>query len=573
MTTTTSKKTKNLQEKLNQLRREAEEKRANQIAEKLNLPYLDLKITPIESESLGLIKEEKAKKAKAAIIKKKGKQLWLASQDPSNPLVKEILEELKKAGYQINLLVASESGLKKAWTGYEELAKKPAKEITGKVEIAGEVLEKLKKEIKSLDDIKKQIEKTPISQASTIVEILLAGGLQTNASDVHLETETDKTNLRYRIDGLLQDVVFLSPKIYHFVLNRLKLLAGMKLNVHDTAQDGRFTIAIDKTDMEIRVSCIPSAYGENIVMRILNPKAIALGLEDLGLRPDILEIIQKEIQKPNGILITTGPTGSGKTTLLYAFIKKVNKPEVKIITLEDPIEYHLEGITQTQVEAKKDYASAKNLQIETESGYTFAKGLRAILRQDPDVILIGEIRDEETARIAVQAALTGHLVFSTLHTNDAAGAIPRFFDIGVAASNLASALNLIMAQRLIRKVCQKCRQAVSPSEAQLSEIKKTLTGLPKQVKRPTLDKKLKIYQAKGCSQCNQTGYQGRIGIFEMISINEEMEKLISASANHLQILKKAREQGMVSFYQDALLKALEGITTLEEVERVIGSQE
>ncbi len=557
--TETNSKSKNLQEKLTQLRKQAEEKRAQQIAEKLNLPYINLKITPVETTALGLVEEEKAKKAKLAVIKKMGKQVWLASQDPSNVLFKEILEELKKAGYQINLLVATGSGLEKAWAGYQELAKEPTKKITGQVDIAGESLEKLKREIKNLDDIKKQVEGIPVGQASTVVEIILAGSLQTNASDLHLETEAEKINLRYRIDGLLQDVVFLSAQTYHFVLNRLKLLAGMKLNVHDKAQDGRFTISVDKTDMEIRVSCIPSAYGENIVMRVLNPKAIGLNLEDLGLRPDVLEIIQKEIQRPNGMLVTTGPTGSGKTTLLYALLKKVNQPTIKIITMEDPVEYHLEGITQTQVEAAK--------------GYTFARGLRAILRQDPDVILIGEIRDRETAEIAVQSALTGHLVFSTLHTNDAAGAIPRFLDIGVKAANLASALNLIMAQRLVRKVCQKCRQAVFPSEKQLSQIKKALTGLPQQIKQPTLNKELKIYQAQGCPECNQTGYKGRIGIFETISINEEIKKLISASATHLQILEKSREQGLVSFYQDALLKVLEGITTLEEVKRVVGSQE
>ena len=552
-----SPKTKALQEKLTELQKQAEEKRAKQIADQLNLPYLDLKITPIESKAVALVKEEKAKKAKIAVIQKKGKQLWLASQNPNNTLTKEILDQLKKDGYQINLLVVSASGLKKAWAAYQEIAKEPTKKITGQVEISGEALEKLKKEIKSLEDIKKQIEVTPTNQASAIVEILLAGSLQTNASDLHLETEVDKTNLRYRIDGILQNVVFLSTKTYSFVLNRLKLLAGMKLNIRDIAQDGRFTIAVDKTDMEIRVSCIPSAYGENIVMRVLNPKAIGLNLEDLGLRPDIFQVIQKEIQKPNGMLITTGPTGSGKTTLLYSFIKKINKPAVKIITMEDPIEYHLKGITQTQVEKEK--------------GYTFAEGLRAILRQDPDVILVGEIRDKETAQIAVQSALTGHLVFSTLHTNNAAGAIPRFLDIGVEGTNLASALNLIMAQRLVRKICQKCRQAISPSEKQLAQIKKALSGLSNQVKHPPLDKKLKIYQAKGCSQCNQTGYQGRIGIFEMILINKEMEELISSSATHLQILEKARQQGMVSFYQDALLKVLDGTTTLEEIERVIGN--
>jgi len=558
--TTFNSKSKNeaLTEKLAELRRESEEKKAKRTADKLNLSYLDLKITPLETEALGLIKEERAKKAKVAVIKKQDKKIWLVAQEPDNQLTKETIEELEKAGYQINLIVVSAASLAKVWAGYQELAQ-PTKEITGKMEIASQFLEKLKKEIKNLADIKEQIEKTPISQASTIVEIILAGGLQINASDVHLESEADKTNLRYRIDGLLQDVVFLSPEIYHFVLNRLKLLAGLKLNVHDVAQDGRFTISLGKTDIEIRTSCLPSAYGENIVMRILNPEAIALGLEDLGLRPDLLTIIQKEIKKPNGMIITTGPTGSGKTTLLYAFVKKVNKPEVKIITLEDPIEYHLEGISQTQVEKEK--------------GYTFAKGLRAILRQDPDVILVGEIRDWETAQIAIQAALTGHLVFSTLHTNDAAGAIPRFLDLGLQVSNLATALNLVIAQRLVRKICPKCRQAVSPSANQLSQIKKALVGLPKQIKHRELDKKLKIYKAKGCSQCNQTGYQGRIGIFEIILIDQTMEKIMKPEVSHVQILEKARQQGLVGFRQDALLKVLEGVTTLEEVERVVGSQE
>lgn len=552
-----SPKTKALQEKLTQLKKQAEEKRAKQIADKLKLPYLDLKITPIESEAVALIREEKAKKAKLAVIRKKDKQLWLASQNPEDILAKEILDELKKAGYQINLFITPASGLERVWLIYQELAARPTEKITGKIKTESKLLEKLKKEIKNLDDIKKQIEKIPENQASTIVEILLAGSLQTNTSDIHLETQIDKTNLRYRIDGLLHDVVFLSPKTYSFVLNKLKLLAGMKLNIHDIAQDGRFTISIDKISIEIRVSCIPSAYGENIVMRILNPETIGLDLKDLGFRADFLQVVEKEIQRPNGMIITTGPTGSGKTTLLYAFIKKVNKPELKIITLEDPIEYHLKGIIQTQVEVKR--------------GYTFAKGLRAVLRQDPDVILVGEIRDKKTAQIAVRAALTGHLVFSTFHTNDAAGAIPRFFDIGVTGPNLASALNLVIAQRLIRRICQKCRQAIPISEAQLSQIKKALDGLPEQVKHPPLNKELKVYQAKGCSQCNQTGYRGRIGVFEMILINEEMEKLISSSANHMQILEKARQQGMVSSYQDALLKVIEGMTTLEEVKRVFGS--
>ncbi len=549
-------KSKALEEKLSSLKRQEEEKKAKQLAGQLNLPYLDLKITPIEQKALPLVLEKKARNAKMAVIQKKSKQLWAAAKDPENPLVKKILKELEKEGYQINLFVSSESGLERAWQAYQDIPKKEVRKITGQVDIEGESLKNLKKEINNLDDIKKKIEETPTDQISKVVEILLAGSLETKASDIHLETEQEKAIIRYRIDGILQDAAFLSSKSYSYILNRIKLLSGMKLNVADIAQGGRFTIGLDKTDIEIRVSAIPSAYGENIVMRILDPGAINLELEDLGLRQDILDVVYKEIQKPNGMIITTGPTGSGKTTLLYSFIRKVNKPESKIITLEDPIEYHLEGITQTQTDEKK--------------GYTFAKGLRAILRQDPDIILVGEIRDEETATIAVQAALTGHLVFSTLHTNDAAGAIPRFLDIGVDASNLASALNLIIAQRLVRRICKKCAKKKTTSGKELDQIKKSLKGIPPSIKHPTLNNKLKIYQAVGCQECNNTGYKSRIGIFEIIVINQEMEKLISSSPDHFQIIKKTKEGKMVSFTQDALLKALDGLTTIEEIERIVG---
>jgi type IV pilus assembly protein PilB len=539
-----------LEEKLAELKKKEKEDQAKQKAEKFNLPYLDLKFVPIETEALPLIKEIDSKKWKMAAIKKKGKQIWLVALNPDKAETKKAIKDLEKKGYKINLFVCSESSLEKAWAAYRRIPQEEEKKITGIVEIGGEFLEKTLKKIKTLADIKQEIERLDNSQTSAIVEILLAGGLQTDASDIHLETTEDKTEIRYRIDGILQDAAFLSPKTYILILNRIKLLAGMKLNVRNQAQDGRFTVSIDGAEIEVRVSVIPSSYGENIVMRILNPKSINLKLEDLGMRPDLLQILEKEIQKPNGMLITTGPTGSGKTTLLYAIIRKVNTPEVKIITLEDPVEYHLEGITQTQVEASR--------------GYTFAKGLRAILRQDPDMILVGEIRDNETAAIAVQSALTGHLVFSTLHTNDAAGAIPRFLDIGVNASNLSAALNLIIAQRLVRRLCDKCKKETQLSPTELSKIKKEIDGLPDSIKKPD---KFTIYQATGCPQCNQTGYKGRIGIFELILVNEEMEKLINGSPGHLEIIGQAKKQGMVNLYQDGLLKVVEGMTTLEELKR------
>lgn len=539
-----------LEEKLSELKKQEKENQAKQKAEKFNVPYIDLKFIPIETDALSLLKENDAKKQKMAVIKKRGKQIWLVVLEPEKSETKKIIKDLEKEGYKINLFVCSETGLEKTGAAYKQIPKEEEKKITGVVEIGGEFLEKTLKKIKELADIKRELEQLDNSQTSTIVEILLAGGLQTDASDIHLEAAESQAEIRYRIDGVLQNAAFLSPKTYGFILNRIKLLAEMKLNIRSQAQDGRFTISMNNSEIEVRVSVIPSSYGENIVMRILNPKAINLKLEDLGMRPDLLRILEKEIQKSNGMLITTGPTGSGKTTLLYAIIKKVNSPEVKIITLEDPVEYHLEGITQTQTDASRDY--------------TFAKGLRAILRQDPDMILVGEIRDNETAAIAVQAALTGHLVFSTLHTNDAAGAIPRFLDIGVNGSNLSAALNLIIAQRLVRRLCDKCKKEAKLPEKELNKIKKEIEKLPDSIKKPD---KLAIYQAVGCPHCNQTGYKGRLGIFELILVNEEMEKLINGSPGHLEIIEQARKQGMVNLYQDGLLKAVEGITSLEELEK------
>ncbi len=527
-----------LQEKLTELRVKGEKGRAKSLAKKLGLPFLDLKIVPIQLMAIALVPEEEARKAKLAVIQKNVKKIVVAVHDPNTPDAKKILDNFKKEGYGVKLFISSLHGLKKAWAVYKRVPKKPEKDITGQIEIGKELLNKLRKEIKNTEDIKKKVEKA--TQTTAIVEILLAGSLPTNASDIHLETTKENVNIRYRIDGMLQDVVFLSLKSYNYVLNRLKLLSGLKLNVRDKAQDGRFTIVIDNADVEVRVSCIPSANGENIVMRILNPKAINLGLKDLGLKEEHLKTIQKEIKKPKGMIITTGPTGSGKTTLLYSLIKTVNKPEVKIITLEDPIEYHLKGITQTQVDTERDY--------------TFANGLKSILRQDPDIVLVGEIRDKETAEISIQAALTGHLVLSTLHTNDAAGAVPRFLDIGINPSSLGSALDTIIAQRLIRKLCPKCKKSVPLPE----KIKKAL----KNVEYPS-----KIYEAKGCKEC-ANGYKGRIGIFEMILVDEEMEKLIGTAPSHIEIVEKTK--GMMTFYQDGLLKVLEGITSLEEIERVVG---
>lgn len=426
--------------------------------------------------------------------------------------------------------------------------------ITGEVKISPDIIAEVQKKVKNISDFQKKIKEFLTRPVTEFLEIILAGGINLAASDIHIEPEEERAKLRVRIDGILEDVIVFDFKIYQTLLSRIKLLSGIKLNITDRAQDGRFSILINKTAIEIRVSALPAEHGESIVLRILNPKSL-IEIEALGLRKDLLEIFKKEIKKPNGMIIVTGPTGSGKTTTLYAFLKKINQPEIKIITIEDPIEYHLKGISQTQVDPKK--------------GYDFASGLKAIMRQDPDVILVGEIRDLETSEIALQASLTGHLVFSTLHTNDAAGTVARLVDLRVRPVSIAPSINMIIAQRLVRKVCKKCSKLLPISQTDLKKIKEELRGLAKEIKI-SLKEKIKIPQAVGCRECNFTGYRGRIGIYETLLVNEEMEKFILTSPSISALREKAIKKGMVLMKQDGLIKVLEGITTIEEIERVTG---
>jgi len=433
----------------------------------------------------------------------------------------------------------------------EEVSKK----IVGLVEIPSEKISLFKKEVKNILDFKKKIEGVLTESATEILEVILGGTILLNGSDIHIEPEEKKAKIRIRIDGILQDVLFLGEKIYEVLLSRIKLLSGLKLNITNRPQDGRFSVLMAGGSIEIRASTLPAEYGEAIVLRILNPRSL-ISLEVLGLREDLLKLFEREIKKPNGMIIVTGPTGSGKTTTLYSFLKKIQKPEIKIITIEDPIEYHLSGISQTQVDAKK--------------GYDFANGLKSIVRQDPDVILVGEIRDLETANIALQAALTGHLVFSTLHTNDASGTIARLVNLGAKPVDIGPAINLAIAQRLVRKVCRKCAKFESPSAPILSKIKEELKGIPKEIKIPKIETGLKLAKIKGCPDCNLTGFSGRVGIFEAILIDDEIEKFILKDVSIAELRERAIEKGMVTIKQDGIIKALEGVTTLEEVERVTG---
>ena len=438
-----------------------------------------------------------------------------------------------------------------------------SKKITGEVVIPSEISTEIKKEIKNISEFEEKIKAFLEKRVTEILEIILGGAIFLDVSDIHIEPRKENAKLRIRIDGILEDVLLLDKKIYENLLSRIKLLSGIKLNITDRPQDGRFSVLMDEIAgeeykaraIEIRSSTLPAEYGESIVLRLLNPKSL-IEIETLGLRKDLLEIFNQEIKKPNGMIIVTGPTGSGKTTTLYAFLKKIQKPEIKVITIEDPIEYHLEGISQTQVDSR--------------AGYDFANGLKSIMRQDPDVILVGEIRDLETASIALQAALTGHLVLTTLHTNDAAGTIARLQALGEKPVNIAPAINIVIAQRLVRKVCKECSKIEKSPPSILEKIKKELRGIPKDIKIPELRAGLKIPKAKGCKDCNFTGYRGRLGIFETFLVDDEMENFILTSPSISSLRKKVIEKGMVTMKQDGLIKVLEGITTVEEVERVTG---
>lgn len=423
------------------------------------------------------------------------------------------------------------------------------------VEIPRELSEEIRRNVSNIPGFSEKINASFGEDISTIFEIILAGSIILKSSDIHFEPEEEKTRLRVRLDGVLQDVINLEKKTYERIVSRIKLLSGVKINVTNKPQDGRISISIpimgEIVYIEIRMSTLPSEYGETIVLRILDPRKL-ITLEELGLRDEILEVFKREIKKPNGMIIVTGPTGSGKTTTLYAFLKTLRDPSIKIVTIEDPIEYHLEGISQTETHEDK--------------GYDFASGLRAIVRQDPDVILVGEIRDLETTQIAVQAALTGHLVFSTLHTNSAPGVVARMQSLGETPINISPAINIVIAQRLIRKVCSSCVKIEKIPDDVLEKIKEELKDVKEEVfSFPEVAEQAKIV---GCRECNHTGYRGRAGIFEILFFDEDMQELVLQSPSISEIRKQAIGKGMVTTRQDGLIKVLNKETTLEEIDRV-----
>ncbi len=527
---------------------------------------INLHNIPIDNDALRSISEKEAIQQEVAPFKILGKDLHVAIKSPREEKIKKLTEYFLEKGYTPHFYMASTSSLEKVWERYKEISY-ASKSKVGSIAISGENLKKMMAGLKTIEDIKKAIsdtEKGQLHTTSHILEIALAGAIAINASDLHFEPEEKTVRLRFRLDGVLQEIIDIPPTIHKFLNSRIKLLSGLKITSSSTAQDGRFSIFLDQDEISLRVSVMPGAYGESIVLRILNPKSIQVKLEELGIEPSLFKLFTREIKKPNGMILLTGPTGSGKTTTLYAFLRKIYSIETNIITIEDPIEYHLPGVNQTQVEEEK--------------GYTFLEGLRSALRQDPDVIMIGEIRDSETAKIAVESALTGHLVFSTLHTNNAAGVIPRLIDLDVNPKILVSALSLSIAQRLVRKLCVSCKKEKTPTEEELSLIKKISENAKKNNKDFSkygveVSKNFKIYGAVGCNDCNSTGYHGRIGIFETIHNDASIEKIIPNNPSEREIKIIAEKQGYLNMKEDGIIKVLKGITSFEEVEGAVDLDE
>ena len=540
-------------QKFTELRKKEEESFTIRTAQKLGIPYANLLIQTISLDALALLDEETAKDAEVVVIDKHDFDLKVCVRNPDNPKTISVTESLKKRGFNLTLFLISSQSLKKTIALYASIIKKE-EELTGELEITSENLWKLQEKIKHIEDFKKMFENARDKSTSVVLEFIIAGSLSLDSSDVHIEPEGEITRIRFRIDGMLQEAVDISSVLYGHILNRIKLLSELKINVTDIPQDGRFSITTDKKAIEIRTSVLPGPNGESMVLRILNPDKLSVSVENLGLLDHDLVTIEKELIKPNGLVLVTGPTGSGKTTTLYSFIKKINRPGIKVITIEDPIEYHIETISQSQVEQEK--------------GYTFSSGLRSILRQDPDVILVGEIRDSETADIGLHASLTGHLVFSTLHTNDAPSAVLRLIDMKLNPHIIAPAINTIVAQRLVRKVCSKCSEDKKASPEEIRLIKETLAVVPGGVKKPTIDENTTIKKAVGCPVCNNTGYKGRVGIFEIFSVDEKAEEVIVSNPTQKDLTSVALKNGMVYMKQDGFLKVLSGITTIEEVKRV-----
>ena len=506
-----------------------------------NIPYIDLTASGVSPQAMHLMPEAVARRFTVfpfAYDAEQGK-LSVAMANPLDLSTIEFLE--KKTGQKIEPFITLPDQI------LATIQEKYAQSLSVEVSEALKETSEVKPKVMDAQKLTEVIRDPPIAK---IVSTLLEFAIKLRASDLHIEPLENKTRVRYRIDGILHEKLVLPKNVHDAVVSRIKILAGLKIDEKRVPQDGRFAFKADDQEVDLRVSSLPSVHGEKIVMRLLQKSGSVPDLSELGLRGLTLKNLELAIRVPHGIILVTGPTGSGKTTTLYSVLHRINTPKVNIITLEDPVEYEMPGINQVQVNP--------------QAGLTFASGLRSFLRQDPDIVMVGEIRDTETTELAIQASLTGHLVFSTLHTNSAAGALPRLLDMGGESYLLASSMTCVVAQRVVRKICETCREAYTPPPEVVADIKKVLGPLFKQYE----GKEIKLYRGRKCEQCNKTGYLGRIGIFEDFLVNERIGRLILERSPSSEIEKQAIADGMMTMKQDGYLKVLEGITTIEEVLRV-----
>ena len=509
-------------------------------AQLYDILFVEIDKVPVSPEALSTISQEVAARFKVFPISvdPANKQIVVAMSDPLDLSAIEFIEQ--KTGMQVNPRAAEPSKIDiLVATGY---ATSLAKEVS-------EALREVSTEdkVKTLDATRTGLIRE--EKVAEIVTHILTFAVKARASDVHIEPQERSTRVRYRIDGILQEKLTIPRGLHDALISRIKIISGMKIDEKRIPQDGRFNFKSEEEEIDLRVSTLPATWGEKVVMRLLKKTGGIPDLTELGLRGRALKNLQEAVLRPHGIILITGPTGSGKTTTLYSIIQKINTSNVNIITLEDPIEYKIPGVNQVQVNPA--------------AGLTFSSGLRSFLRQDPNIILVGEIRDQETADLAIQAALTGHLVFSTLHTNDASGALPRLLDMKVEAYLLASTITAIVAQRVVRKIHEDCKQSYKPETKVIMDIKANLGGLWQKDKEV-----VNFFKGTGDAECGNTGYFGRIGIFEVLPVSEKISRLILEHAASAEIEKVAREEGMVTLKQDGYLKVLDGITTVEEVLRV-----
>lgn len=505
-----------------------------------NIPYLNIETAPTSPEALSVLPQQVAQRFRVfpVSIDKNNKILNLVMSDPLDLTAIGFVEQ--KTGYHVKPFAGEPEKIDRmVATSYSSSL---AKEVTEALkEVAPE-----KRRVQVVDTGRTGVIRE--EKVSEIVRHILGFSVKSRASDIHIEPQERSTRVRYRIDGILQEKLTTPKELHDGLVSRIKILSGMKIDEKRIPQDGRFNFSTDEEEVDLRVSTLPTTWGEKVVIRLLKKTGGIPELPELGLRGLALKHLEDAITRPHGIILITGPTGSGKTTTLYSIIQRINTSKVNIVTLEDPIEYKIAGVNQVQINAG--------------AGLTFASGLRSFLRQDPNIILVGEIRDQETADLAVQASLTGHLVFSTLHTTDASGALPRMLDMGAEPYLLASSITAIMAQRVLRKIHSECRVEYTPDEKIVSSFKDVLGNLWKP------SGPVKFYKGEGCKICGNTGYYGRVGVFEVLPVTEKISRLILEHSSAADIEKLARDEGMITMKQDGYLKVIEGITTVEEVLRV-----